>query len=192
MWILHNVFNQLFVKARHQVNARWLLAYPRVQSSGPLLFLLHINDLPDTVQSSVSSLRTMLYFTALSLAMRTVTLLQSDLRRLESWQYYWQMEFNPSKCKIVTISHKNNPPQRKYVFCGVELEQVDTLPYLGVTISNKLKWSAHVSITAAKASKSLGTIQRNLWNCPKKVKEIACTSLVRPSWNMQVRLGTRF
>ena len=49
-------------------------------------------------------------------------LLQSDLRRLESWQYHWQMEFNPSKCKIVTISHKNNPPQRKYVFCGGELE----------------------------------------------------------------------
>ena len=106
-------------------------------------------------------------------------LLQSDLRRLESWQYHWQMEFNPSKCKIVTISHKNNPPQRKYVFCGGELEQVDSLPYLGVTISNKLKWSAHVSMTAAKANKSVGTIQRNLWNCPKNVKEIVYTSLVR-------------
>ena len=90
------------------------------------------------------------------------------------------MEFNPSKCKIVTISHKNNPLQRKYVFCGVKLEQVDSFPYLGVTISNQLKWSAHVSMTAAKANKSLGTIQRNLWNCPKNVKEIAYTSLVRP------------
>ena len=89
-------------------------------------------------------------------------LLHSGLRRLESWQYHWQMEFNPSKCKIVTISHKNNPPQRKYVFCGVELEQVYSFQYLGVTISNKFKWSAHVSMTAAKANKSLGTIQRNL------------------------------
>ena len=47
-------------------------------------------------------------------------LLQSDLCRLESRQYHWQMEFNPSKCKIVTISHKTN------VFFRVELEQVDT------------------------------------------------------------------
>ena len=78
------------------------------------------------------------------------------------------------------ISHKDNPPQRKDVFCGVELEQVDSFPYLGVTISNKLKWSAHVSMTAAKANKSLGIIQRNLWNCPNNVKEIAYTSLVRP------------
>ena len=90
--------------------------------------------------------------------------------------------FANAKCKIVTISHKNNPPQRKCVFCGVELEQVDSFsfPYLGVTISNKLKWSAHVSMIAAKVNKSLGTIQRNLWNCPKNVKEIAYTSLVQP------------
>ena len=37
-----------------------------------------------------------------------------------------------------------------------------------------------VSMIAAKANKSLGTIQRNLWNCSKNVKEIAYTSLVRP------------
>ena len=90
------------------------------------------------------------------------------------------MEVNPSKCKIVTISHKINPPLRKYVFCGVDLKQVTSFPYLEVTISNKLNWSAYVSITAAKGNNSLGTIQRNLWNCPKNVKEIAYTSLVRP------------
>lgn len=92
------------------------------------------------------------------------------------------MEFNPCKCKIVTISHKKNPPQRKYVLCGVELEQVNSFsfPYLRVRISNELKWSAHVSMTAAKANKWLGTRQRNLWNCPKNVKKIACTSLVQP------------
>ena len=38
-------------------------------------------------------------------------------------------------------------------------------------------------MTVAKANKSLGTytIQRNLWNCPKNVKEIAYTSLLRPT-----------
>ena len=30
-----------------------------------------------------------------------------------------------------------------------------------------------VDTTAAKANKSLGTVQRNLWNCSKNVKEIA-------------------
>ena len=147
---------------------------------GPLLFLLYINDLPDNVQSSVRLFADDALLYGIVASDADCDLLQFDLRRLESWRYHWEMEFNPSKCKIVTISHKNNPPQRKYVFCGVELQRVDSFPYLAVTISNKLKWSAHVSMTAARANKSLGTIQRNLWNCPKNVKEIAYTYLVRP------------
>ena len=143
------------------------------------LFIIILNDLPDNVQSSIRLFADDALLYSIVASDADCDLLQSDLCRLESWQYHWQMEFNPSKCKIVTISHKNNPPQRKNVFCGVELEQVDSFPYFGVSTSNKLKWSAHVSMTAAKANKSLDTIQRNLWICSKNVKEIAYTSLVR-------------
>ena len=66
-------------------------------------------------------------------------------------------------------SHIRTIHPRENVFCGEELEKVGSFPYLRVTISNKHKWSAHVSMTAAKANKSLGTIQRNLWNCSKNV-----------------------
>ena len=64
-------------------------------------------------------------------------------------------------CLAMTKEHKNirTTHPRENVFCGVELEQVDSSPYLGVIISNKCKWSAHVFQTAAKANKSLGTIQ---------------------------------
>ena len=131
---------------------------------------IYINDLPHNVQSSVRLFADDALLYGIVANDAACDLLQSDLLRLESWQYHWQMEFNHSKCKIVTISHNDSPPQRKYVFCGVELEQVDSFPYLGVTIRNKLKWTAHFSVTAAKANKSLGIIQRNLWNCPKNVK----------------------
>ena len=92
-----------------------LLTLVDIYRQGPFLFLLYINDLPDNVQLSVRLFAddALLYGIVASDSDRD--LLQSDLRRLESWQYHWQMEFNPSKCKIVTISHKNNPPQRKYV-----------------------------------------------------------------------------
>ena len=136
----------------------------------PLLFLLYINDLPDNVQSSVRLFADDALLYCIAASDSDCDLLQSDLHRLESWQYHWQMEFNPSKCKIVTISYKNNPPQRKYVFCGVELEQVDTFPYLGVTISNKLKWSAHVSITAAKSQQITGYNTTQPLELPKERK----------------------
>ena len=41
-------------------------------------------------------------------------------------------------------------------------------------------WSEHVSSISSKASRSLGLIKRNLWNCPRKVRETAYTSIVRP------------
>jgi len=33
---------------------------------------------------------------------------------------------------------------------------------------------------SGKANKVLGLIKRNLWNCPKQVKETAYTAIVRP------------
>ena len=36
------------------------------------------------------------------------------------------------------ITLRNNPPQRKYVFYGVELEQVDSFPYLKGAVSREV------------------------------------------------------
>ena len=68
----------------------------------------------------------------------------------------------------------------EYYFYGVKLEQVESMSYLGVIFNDDLKWSNHVSTISGKASGVLGMMKRNLWNCLKKVKEIAYTTSVRP------------
>ena len=120
--------------------------------------------------------------------------LQDDVNKLDIWQNEWQMQFNPSKCNIICISNKRRPPQRSYFFCGSKLEQVDSASYLGITVNSKLKWSEHISTISSKASRSLGLIKRNLWNCHRKVHETAKTSIVRPKlehasvlWDTQIR-----
>lgn len=87
------------------------------------------------------------------------------------------MKFNPSKCKILCISNKRSPPVKKYTFCGVELEQVDNITYLGITLTSKLKWDQHVSTVSRKASQVLGVVRRNLHNCPSSVRETAYKTL---------------
>ena len=47
-------------------------------------------------------------------------------------------------------------------------------------MNNDLKWSKHATIIFAKATKVLGIIKRNFWNCPKSVKTTAYTAIVRP------------
>ena len=75
---------------------------------------------------------------------------------------------------------RRDPPKLEYVFCGEILEEVERHPYLGVMLDNKMRWSPHVEIITSKAKKVLGLIKRNLWNCPRTVKETAYKTLVRP------------
>ena len=89
------------------------------------------------------------------------------------------MSFNPSKCFIMEISHKRNPPHRDYNFCGKVLGQPTSQPYLGVQLDNKLDWGEHISNNISKANRILGLLRRNLWFCPKEVKTTAYTTLVR-------------
>ena len=80
-----------------------------------------------------------------------------------------------------------------YSLEGTVLENVEKIKYLGVTITNDLKWNTHVSNIYTKANKTLGFLRRNLAACPLDVKESAYKGLVRPilqAWSMVVQFGT--
>ena len=62
---------------------------------------------------------------------------------------------------------------------GQVLDEVMDSKYLGVTISDNLDWSKHITTTTTKANARLSFIKRNLKDCPQKLKEIAYFSLVR-------------
>ena len=127
---------------------------------GPLLFLCHINDLPDRVRSSIVRL-----FADDCLLYRTIRnvqdhlLLQEDLRQLETWAADWGMLFNASKCYILSINSKSS---FYYQLNNTILKHVDNNPYLGLLISKDLKWATHIEKICKKASSTLGFIQRNL------------------------------
>ena len=54
------------------------------------------------------------------------------------------------------------------------------IKYLGVTITNDLKWNTHVCNICTKANRTLGFLRRNLAACPRDVRESAYKGLVRP------------
>ena len=65
------------------------------------------------------------------------------------------MKFNPSKCKIICFSTKRDPLKREYVFCGEIQEEVDSHPYLGVALDNKMTWSPHIEVISSRANNVL-------------------------------------
>lgn len=66
-----------------------------------------------------------------------------------------------------------------YQLDNIILKEVSANPYLGLIISNDLKWTPHITNTCKKASSTLGFVRRNLQNCPKQTRITAYISLVR-------------
>ena len=160
---------------------------------GPILFLCHINDLPSSVSSQVRLFADdcLLYRTIESVQDHLA--LQQDLNKLEIWAQNWGMKFNAKKCYILRIRDKH-----QYLFYKLDnclLQNVQSNPYLGLEISNDLKWHNHINNIASKASRTLGFLQRNLRHCPKECRKTAYLSLIRSTleygavvWDSQYKM----
>ena len=78
---------------------------------GPLLFLVYINDMPETISSTAR------LFADDSLVYRIIrteedqALLQKDLDKLQKWERDWLMQFNPDKCEVIRITNKRKGAQ---------------------------------------------------------------------------------
>ena len=143
---------------------------------GPLLFLCHINDLPDNVQSQVRLFADdCLLYREIKSFQDHVTL-QEDLVKLEIWASKWGMRFNASKCYILSVEKKST---YFYKLCDTILKEVQSNPYLGVLFSNDMKWSNHINKICKKANSTLGFLRRNLYRCPSSCRKNAYISLVR-------------
>ena len=74
-----------------------------------------------------------------------------------------------------------------YTLEGTDLENIESIKYLGATITSDLRWNTHVSNVCTKANRTLGFLRINLYSCPQEVKEVGYKGLVRPvldyGWN---------
>ena len=148
---------------------------------GPVLFNLFINDIAKGIGSQIR------LFADDCVCYRRVSnrndssKLQEDISRLAEWTKTWNMSFAPAKCKIMRITRKTTHKViHPYFMEGTTVSEVAHVKYLGVSISEDLRWNRHVADITKRASKLLGLLKRNLSPCDRKVKEAAYFGLVRP------------
>ena len=154
-----------------------LSGVPQGTVLGPLLFLCHLNDLPETVTSSVRLFADDCLLYREINSVQDKVKLQEDLSHLEAWATNWGMKFNATKCYVLSVKEKTH---YYYELNKTILKHVDHNPYLGVQLSSDLKWTTHVNNTAKKANTTLGFVRRNLYFCPQQCRRTAYLSLVRP------------
>ena len=136
---------------------------------GPLLFLLHINDLPSCVNSKVR------LFADDCLLYREIKNnqdqidMQRDLDALMDWGSTWGMKFNTKKCNIMRVSRSHISLQHFYRLGNEILQEVSDTKYLGIQIDNKLDWNKHISTAAARGQSKF------------ELRDTAYISLIRPA-----------
>ena len=146
-----------------------------------LCFLIFINDLPESITNSFSGI-----FCDDTLVAREIKSpedheqLQNDLKRIKEWTMNWGMDFNVTKCDVISITNKRQINTENYYLNGTELKRKRTIKYLGVTIDNKLTFKDHIQNKIKKANTVLNMIRRNLYFAPRSVKNKAYLATVRP------------
>ena len=93
--------------------------------------------------------------------------LQQDVEALGKWANDNYLTFNPSKSKATVFSRKRHPVQAPSYLSlnGSTLEIVDSVKYLGITISSDLSWTKHINIISSKARKLVGLLFRQFYRC---------------------------
>ena len=149
---------------------------------GPVLFLVFINDIPDSISSPIRLFADDCVIYRKIETPQDSQALQQDLTRVGNWETTWLMEFNVKKCHTIRITRQRerNIITSTYYLHNSPLEIVSSAKYLGITISHDLDWKEHIGNITAKANRTLGFIRRNLPKAPQQVKAIAYKTLVRP------------
>ena len=138
---------------------------------GPLLFLCHINDLPERVTSQICLFADdCLLYRAINTANDHFRL-QQDLNNFQTWAQEWGMKFNAKKCYLLSTRNKSS---HFYTIGDHILQQVKNNPF-----SEDLKWKTHIDNICKRANSNLGFLRRNLHHCPEPCRKNAYLALVR-------------
>ena len=107
---------------------------------GPLMFILYINGIGNETRWSIRLFADdcLLYRTVSST--RGTSKLQRDPTQMCRWTDLSHINFNATKCHVLSATKKTQPLKFPYTIGGQQLQHVTHYPYLGVELADDLSW----------------------------------------------------
>ena len=137
---------------------------PQGSILGPLLFSIHVNDLPNIVSTSDINMfadNTELHYCHRDLSTVECTL-QADLENISIWLTVNRLKLNVSKshCMLIDSRQRIGGKCLPLMLNGDILRQVSTTRYLGIHIDQHLTWNTHIEYILNRVKGKLYCINR--------------------------------
>lgn len=157
---------------------------PQGSVLGPVLFLVYVNDIAQCIKKDI---RVRLFADDCLLYKEIKNqddskILNDALQVVEEWCEISKMKINRDKTVVFRVTNKTkHVVDFNYTLGTFTLAAVDSLKYLGVTISKNLSWKEHVKNICSTAEMKLWFLRRKLKLASKDAKLTAYLYLVRPT-----------
>lgn len=155
----------------------------------PLLFTLYLNDLHEWLEGGLMveelNIRVLLYADDIVIVADDICVLQNMIWNLEKYCKQWNMMVNLEKSKIMIFRNGGRVArEEKWKYMNQNIEIVSEYCYLGVTLTSKMTFTAHLKKRNSKSKNCINATWKELINKPQvsliskwKIFQSVCRSI---------------
>ena len=177
---------QCIVNGQLSSSKKIICGVPQGSILGPLLFLLYINDMPDSLNNTTPSLYAddSEIYASSDNSSDLISKLNEDLKNLSRWMRKNKLQIHPTKSKYMFIGSsyniKNNICNEPIQSNSTPVPRVTNYKCLGVNLDDKLCWDSHIEMICKKVAAGIAAIKRVKPFVPPEMLKIIYNALVQP------------
>ena len=183
---LNNRVQQCLVNGQLSSPKMITCGVPQGSILGPLLFLLYINDMPDSLNHSTPSL----YADDTEICASSndcvdlVNKVNIDLDSTYQWMLQNKLQIHPGKSKHMFIGSsynlKNKISSNPILINNKPIPRTKHYSCLGVNMDERLSWEKHVDSICSKVSAGIGAMRRVKPFVPRTTLKMLYNAIVQP------------